>query len=36
VDITPLLPTGGSGPHVVAVRAYDGAGNGVVRETTLP
>jgi hypothetical protein len=30
-DLTPLLPAG-PGPHVVAVRAYDAAGNFVVRE----
>jgi hypothetical protein len=30
-DVTPLLPPG-PGPHIVAVRAYDAAGNYVVRE----
>jgi hypothetical protein len=30
-DITPLLPLA-PGPHVVAVRAYDAAGNFVVRD----
>lgn len=33
-DITSLLP--GPGPHVVAVRAFDAAGNSVVREIDLP
>jgi hypothetical protein len=34
VDLTPLLKDGDSaaGPHIVAVRAYDAAGNTVVRE----
>jgi hypothetical protein len=30
-DVTPLLPAG-AGPHIVAVRAFDAAGNSVVRE----
>jgi hypothetical protein len=34
-DITPLLPPG-PGPHIVAVRAYDAAGNFVVREVETP
>ncbi len=34
-DITPLLPTS-PGPHVIAVRAYDAAGNSAVREVTTP
>ena len=34
-DITPLLPQG-PGPHIVAVRAYDAAGNFVVREIEAP
>jgi uncharacterized repeat protein (TIGR03803 family) len=34
-DVTPLLPPG-QGPHVVAVRAYDAAGNFVVREVEAP
>jgi hypothetical protein len=34
-DLTPLLPAG-AGPHVVAVRAYDAAGNFVVREIDTP
>jgi hypothetical protein len=34
-DIAPLLPTG-PGPHIVAVRAYDAAGNFVVREIDTP
>jgi hypothetical protein len=34
-DITPLL-TGGPGGHIVAVRAYDAAGNFVVREVETP
>ncbi len=35
-DMTPLLPAGVLGPHVVAVRAYDGVGNSVVREVAIP
>ncbi len=35
-DISTLLPTGTPGPHIVAVRAYDAAGNSVVRETPMP
>jgi hypothetical protein len=34
-DVTPLLPPG-QGPHIVAVRAYDAAGNFVVREVEAP
>jgi hypothetical protein len=34
-DITPLVPSG-PGPHVVAVRAFDAAGNSVVREVEAP
>ena len=34
-DITSLVPTG-PGPHVVAVRAFDAAGNAVVREVEAP
>ena len=34
-DITPLVPSG-PGPHVVAVRAFDAAGNAVVREVESP
>jgi hypothetical protein len=34
-DITPLLAAGG-GPHVVAVRAFDAAGNAVVRDVEAP
>jgi uncharacterized repeat protein (TIGR03803 family) len=33
-DISPLLP--GPGPHVVAVRAFDAAGNTVVRDLDIP
>ncbi len=32
VDIAPLLGTGIAGPHLIAVRAYDAAGNFAVRE----
>ena len=35
VDITPLLGAE-PGPHVVAVRAFDAAGNSVVREVDTP
>jgi hypothetical protein len=35
VDLTPLLPAG-PGAHIVAVRAYDGAGNFVVRDVETP
>lgn len=34
-DITPLLPTS-PGPHIIAVRAYDEAGNSAVREVATP
>jgi sugar lactone lactonase YvrE len=34
-DTTPLIPAG-PGPHIVAVRAYDAAGNVVVREIETP
>jgi hypothetical protein len=34
-DITSLIP-GGPGPHVVAVRAFDAAGNATVREVEAP
>jgi hypothetical protein len=34
-DISALLPAG-AGPHVVAVRAFDAAGNAVVREVEAP
>jgi hypothetical protein len=34
-DLTPLLPPG-PGPHIVAVRAFDAAGNFVVREIEAP
>jgi hypothetical protein len=34
-DITALVPPG-AGPHVVAVRAFDAAGNAVVREVDAP
>ena len=34
-DITSLIPPG-PGPHVVAVRAFDAAGNAVVREVETP
>jgi hypothetical protein len=34
-DITPLLPAG-PGPHIVAVRAFDAAGNFVIHEIELP
>jgi hypothetical protein len=34
-DLTPLLPPG-PGPHIVAIRAYDGAGNFVVRDVETP
>jgi sugar lactone lactonase YvrE len=35
LDLTPLLPPG-PGAHLVALRAYDAAGNFVVRETESP
>ncbi len=35
VDITPLLPTG-PGTHLLAVRAFDAAGNFVVRDVPAP
>jgi hypothetical protein len=36
-DLSVLLPPGaGPGPHVVAVRAFDAAGNAVVREVDAP
>jgi hypothetical protein len=35
VDLTPLLPPG-PGAHIVAVRAYDAAGNFVVRDVETP
>jgi hypothetical protein len=34
-DLTPLLPAA-PGPHIVTVRAYDQAGNSVVREVEAP
>ena len=34
-DLTPLLPAG-PGPHLIAVRAFDAAGNSVVRDLELP
>jgi hypothetical protein len=34
-DISPLIPAG-PGPHVVAVRAFDAAGNAVVRDVEAP
>jgi uncharacterized repeat protein (TIGR03803 family) len=34
-DITALIPPG-PGPHIVAVRAYDAAGNSAVREVETP
>ncbi|MBV9947845.1 MAG: hypothetical protein JOZ69_13410 [Myxococcales bacterium] len=34
-DLTPLLPLG-PGPHIVAVRAFDAAGNFVIREIEIP
>jgi hypothetical protein len=34
-DVSTLIPVGG-GPHIVAVRAYDAAGNAVVREVEAP
>jgi hypothetical protein len=34
-DIAPLLPAG-PGPHLVAVRAFDAAGNAVVRDVEAP
>jgi hypothetical protein len=36
VDLTPLLVSAGSGPHIVAVRALDAAGNDVVRDVETP
>ena len=35
-DLTPLLVGLDSGPHIVAVRAFDAAGNSVVREVQTP
>jgi hypothetical protein len=35
-DLAPLLAPAGPGPHVVAVRAFDAAGNSVVREVEVP
>jgi hypothetical protein len=35
-DLSTLLPVGAAGPHVVAVRAFDAAGNSAVRETIVP
>lgn len=35
-DLTPLLAGLGPGPHIVAVRAFDAAGNLVVREAQTP
>jgi hypothetical protein len=35
-DISPLLPGSIPGPHIIAVRAFDAAGNSAVRETTMP
>jgi len=34
-DISPLVPAG-PGPHLVAVRAYDAAGNATIREVEAP
>jgi hypothetical protein len=36
-DLAPLFASAvGAGPHIVAVRAYDAAGNSVVREVEAP
>jgi hypothetical protein len=34
-DIGSLIPPG-PGPHIVAVRAYDAAGNAVIRDVEAP
>jgi hypothetical protein len=36
VDLTPFLASFEAGPHIVAVRAFDAAGNAVVREVQAP
>ena len=35
-DLTPLMASAVGGPHVVAVRAFDAAGNAVVRDVQSP
>ncbi len=35
LDVTPLLPAG-AGPHLLAIRAYDAAGNYTVRDISTP